>query len=154
MFSILNRILPLAFFFVGANQVYCFDLVKTGLAVDSINYKDILLDKWKFHPGDNMDWARSEFDDNTWGSINPSKDVTELSALWDNGICWMRLTLPIPDATTTNKLALLIKQTGACVLVGQSPAEFIRTFRLNRAAVLLPKQNNNIRYRCVYGGVF
>ena len=113
MLSILNRILALAVLFLVAHQVYCFDSQNTRLIVDSINYEGILLDNWKFHPGDNMDWAHPEFDDSTWGSINPSNDVAELSAFWDNGICWMRLTLSMADATINNKLALLIEQTGA-----------------------------------------
>ena len=113
MLSILNRIFALAILLLVAHQVYCFDSQNTSLIVDSINYEGMLLDSWKFHPGDNMDWALPEFDDSTWGPINPSNDVTELPALRDTGICWMRLTLSVTDATIIDKLALLVEQTGA-----------------------------------------
>jgi hypothetical protein len=49
---------------------------------------------------------KPEFEDSNWGSINPSKDVTELAALWDNGIGWMRLTISRADAIIINKLDL------------------------------------------------
>ena len=36
----------------------------------------VLLDKnWKFHVGDNPDFAKPEFDDSAWENIDPTKDI-------------------------------------------------------------------------------
>lgn len=52
----------------------------------------VLLDKdWKFQTGDKPDYAKPDFDDSKWPSINPVIDIHELSQ--KKGIVWFRLHL-------------------------------------------------------------
>lgn len=53
--------------------------------------------KWKFHRGDNLDWAKPELDDADWKIINPS-EVWERQGV-DNydGYAWYRLTFFLPE---------------------------------------------------------
>ena len=40
------------------------------------------LDKgWKWHAGDNADWARPAFDDATWEQIDPGQDIMDIPQL-------------------------------------------------------------------------
>ncbi len=44
--------------------------------IDSLPQQGILLDKgWKWHAGDNPDFAKADFDDSAWESIDPTKDI-------------------------------------------------------------------------------
>jgi hypothetical protein len=48
--------------------------------IDSLPSNGVLLDKgWKWHPGDNPEWAKIDFDDSAWASIDPTKEITELA---------------------------------------------------------------------------
>ncbi len=43
--------------------------------IDSLPEQGILLDKgWKYQAGDNPDWAKADFDDSKWESIDPTKE--------------------------------------------------------------------------------
>ena len=47
--------------------------------IDSLPAKGILLDKgWKFHEGDNPEWAKPDMDDSKWQSITLSDYSTYL----------------------------------------------------------------------------
>ena len=44
--------------------------------IDSLPQKGILFNKgWKWYAGDNLEWAKPEFDDAKWESIDPTKDI-------------------------------------------------------------------------------
>lgn len=50
--------------------------------IDSLPPQGILLDKgWKWHAGDHPDWAKPNFDDSAWESIDPTKDIMDLPQL-------------------------------------------------------------------------
>ena len=70
---------------------------KEAFRIDSIPTKGILLDKgWKWHAGDNPDFAKPDFDDSKWESIDPTKDIMELPQIPRNGqISWLRLKFKI-----------------------------------------------------------
>ncbi|WP_435357819.1 7TM diverse intracellular signaling domain-containing protein [Emticicia sp. SJ17W-69] len=82
--------------------------------IDSIPQQGILLDKgWKFHVGDNPDFAKPDFDDSEWSSIDPTQDVMDLIQCRKSPIIWLRLRL-LPNNEFDDKfLALIVKQTGA-----------------------------------------
>ncbi|MCU0339045.1 MAG: hypothetical protein MUE30_04115 [Spirosomaceae bacterium] len=43
--------------------------------IDSLPTQGILLDKgWKWHGGDNPEFAKPDFDDSAWEGIDPTKD--------------------------------------------------------------------------------
>ena len=63
--------------------------------LDSLPTAGVLLDKgWTFHAGDNLDFARPEFDDKSWEPLNPALDIFELPQVPKTGkIGWLRLHL-------------------------------------------------------------
>ncbi len=82
--------------------------------IDSIPQQGILLDKgWKWHAGDNPDFAKPDFDASKWESIDPTNDIMDLDKLRKSSICWLRIPIYISDTTILKKLALVVKQTGA-----------------------------------------
>ncbi len=83
--------------------------------IDSLPEQGILLDKgWKWHAGDNPDWAKADFDDSKWESIDPTKDIFNLPQVSQKGdIFWLRLPLLVSDSTLKEALIMTIRQSGA-----------------------------------------
>ncbi len=88
---------------------------RVAFRIDSLPPQGILLDKgWKWHAGDNPDFAKVDFDDSKWESIDPTKDIMDLPQVRKAGIGWLRLNLHI-DST-------LLQQQAITLLVGQTAA--------------------------------
>jgi two-component system, NtrC family, sensor kinase len=87
----------------------------TPLHSDSLLMKGILLDKgWKFNTGDNPEWAKPNFNDEAWQSIDPTLDVHQsLPQIPQSGISWFRIHLPVGNEIQKKQLALIIQQSGA-----------------------------------------
>ena len=86
--------------------------------IDSLPKQVILLDKgWKWHPGDNPDFAKPDFDDSKWEDIDPTKDIMDLPQVRKAGIGWLRLNLHV-DSTLLQQhaITLLVSQVAASVL--------------------------------------
>ena len=65
----------------------------------------VLLNKgWKWHAGDNPDWAKPEFDDSAWEDIDPTQDIMDLPKVRKAGIGWIRLHIQI-DSTLARESA-------------------------------------------------
>ena len=75
----------------------------------------VLLDRdWKFHAGDNPEWAAPGFDDRAWQSIDPTLEIRDIKQLQQAGYGWFRLTLIIDDSNILKRQpVLLINQAGA-----------------------------------------
>lgn len=72
----------------------------------------ILLDKgWKFQSGDNPDFAKINFDDSQWQSVNPAQNFHGIPNI-QKGISWFRIYLQF-SPTIERDLAMLIEQNGA-----------------------------------------
>lgn len=57
-----------------------------------IRYPNEVLDKgWRYHSGDNPAWARPDFDDSRWDTLNPTQPRRYLPASLSSGISWLRL---------------------------------------------------------------
>ncbi len=85
---------------------------RTIFKIDSLPANGILLDKnWKWHAGDNPDWAKADFDDSTWESIDPTLVIPELKSKLSNQPLWLRLKFK--SSTTKNNLFISVKQSGA-----------------------------------------
>ncbi|WP_421796146.1 ATP-binding protein [Haliscomenobacter sp.] len=82
--------------------------------IDSLPKEGVLLNQgWKWHAGDHPDWAKVDFDDSQWESIDPTRDIFELPRLDKSGeIFWLRLHLAM-DPKGRQPLAMLIQQSGA-----------------------------------------
>jgi signal transduction histidine kinase len=81
------------------------------LRIDSLPKQGIVLDKgWKWHAGDNPDWAKPEFDDARWQDIDPSKDIVQLTNISTDQPLWLRIKL---NPRAAKNYALSISQSGA-----------------------------------------
>ena len=81
--------------------------------IDSLPTEGVLLDKgWKFHTGDNPDWAKAGFDDSAWKPIDPTKDIAALPEIFNAQIKWLRLDFEVKNKLP-NPLGIAINQAGA-----------------------------------------
>ena len=81
--------------------------------IDSLPTEGVLLNKgWKFHIGDNLDWAKPDFDDSAWTPIDPTKDVAALPEIFNAQIKWLRLDFEVKNKLP-NPLGIAINQAGA-----------------------------------------
>ena len=79
--------------------------------INSLPTEGVLLDKgWKFHTGDNPEWAKANFDDSVWESIDPTKDLINLPQIQNGKVGWMRLTVKIDSSILLRQMALNIQQ--------------------------------------------
>jgi signal transduction histidine kinase len=94
--------------------IYVFSQQREVFRIDSLPKEGILLNQgWKWHTGDNPEWAKADFNDAKWGDIDPTKDIFELPQLPRSGeIGWFRIHLLI-DSSITQQLVMLIQQSGA-----------------------------------------
>jgi two-component system, NtrC family, sensor kinase len=84
------------------------------LRIDSLITEGVLLDKsWKFHAGDNPDWAKPNFDAGSWAGIDPTKDIMDLPQIQDGKIGWLRLQIEMDSSLLPQPLALAVIQAVA-----------------------------------------
>jgi signal transduction histidine kinase len=100
-----------------------FLLSLAGLAqtirIDSLPAEGVLLDKvgppggWHWQLGDNPDFAKPDFDDSDWATLDPTKDIFELPQLPKDGtVFWLRLRFSMANPNQI-PLALIVLQVGA-----------------------------------------
>jgi signal transduction histidine kinase len=81
--------------------------------IDSLPTKGVLLNKnWKWYAGDNPDFAKSDFNNSTWESIDPTKDIMDLPQIFDSNIKWLRLDFVV-KSKFSEQIGLSISQSGA-----------------------------------------
>jgi len=86
------------------------------LTLDDIEKGGALLVNWKYHPGDDQEWANPAFDDTEWESTESTwLFLNEIPRIGWEGIGWFRLHLSVPDERLWHTpLALrVIYQAGA-----------------------------------------
>jgi signal transduction histidine kinase len=71
---------------------------------------DTLLNGWKFHAGDNGQWADPAFDDSKWQAIDPGQDITTFSQLNNIGTGWLRLHIKTDTAIANQQLFAWVAQ--------------------------------------------
>ena len=87
-----------------------------ALTLDTLEKGIFLTGPWKYHLGDDLEWASPSFDDTEWESIDSTLSFLEgMSGNETEGIGWFRLHLSIPDERLWHMpLALnVVFQTGA-----------------------------------------
>ena len=68
------------------------------LTLDDIEKGGALLVNWKYHPGDDQEWANPAFDDTEWESTESTwLFLGEMPRSGWEGIGWFRLHLSVPD---------------------------------------------------------
>ncbi len=74
----------------------------------------ILLNKdWKFHAGDDMQWAQTGYEDSDWISVDPSDELHHLPEVRKTNIGWFRLNLVVDSALLGKTFAFIISSSGA-----------------------------------------
>jgi len=71
---------------------------------------------WRFHAGDSVQWAGSDYDDSHWTKINTSFEEKEIKTLKQAGfkqIGWFRTTVSFDSAAIQKSLAIKITNSGA-----------------------------------------
>ena len=106
--KIFSAILILALFCVE----YCFSQNTTEIIhIDKLPPDGVLLDKgWKFHTGDNPEYANPNLDDSKWLPIDPTKGIHDIAPFAKTGIGWLRVKLALSNDLQKEQLALLIRQ--------------------------------------------
>ena len=83
------------------------------LQIDSLPKSGILLDKgWKYKVGDDLTWAKVDFDDASWASIDPNQELSKLPDIRNTQVKWLRIDFEIKKAFP-KPLGIAINQAGA-----------------------------------------
>lgn len=64
----------------------------------------VVLDSWRVHEGDDMTWARPEFNDSTWTKTSSPEETPGLLVL--SGFRWYRTTVELPEQLERRELAI------------------------------------------------
>jgi two-component system NtrC family sensor kinase len=88
--------------------------VESVYKIDSLPPGGLTLDKgWKWQTGDEPGFAKPDFDDSKWESIDPSKDISDLPQLATPGVIfWLRLHFTFTHPPL-KALGVMIRQSGA-----------------------------------------
>ena len=82
--------------------------------INSIPTEGVLLDKgWKFQVGDNLDFAKVDFDDSQWDTVSLSNYQQYQPFLKKTPIAWFRIQLSLSSLAAEKQIALSISQLGA-----------------------------------------
>ncbi len=72
------------------------------LTLDAVEAGTSLQGTWKYHPGDNPEWASPTFNDATWESTDTLLLQDSLPESGWEGIGWFRVHLSVPDEQLRN----------------------------------------------------
>ena len=78
--------------------------------LNKLSKQDTLLSGWKFHTGDNKQWAAPAFDDSKWKATDPGQDITGFSELKKAGIGWIRLHIKVDSSLKKEQLTAWVFQ--------------------------------------------
>ncbi len=96
-------------YFIGLDT-----LGQSVLRIDSLPASGVVLNKgWKWHSGDNPMWAKPDFDDSHWDTLNPVQGMNHLNRLPRQGIGWLRIRMRIAPNLRGQNVGLNILQAGA-----------------------------------------
>ena len=67
---------------------------------------------WRFHPGDDMRWSASNFDDSDWAQLSSGRSWTKQGYPRLGGFAWYRFTIQVPDGSKQVGLLMAPIATG------------------------------------------
>lgn len=83
------------------------------LRIDRVTERGVLLKKgWKYNIGDDLAWAKPEYDDKGWKNIDPTQEIAHLPQIFNEEIKWLRLSFEITNHLPL-PLGIAINQAGA-----------------------------------------
>ena len=109
-FVLILHLILIAFGFIGATVAQDSDTIPDKLVLklnEANSGLDLSVYPWKYHPGDNPEWASPTFDDTEWEAIFTLGTLTLLpqgelpKSGWD-GIGWFRLHVSVPNKQLWN----------------------------------------------------
>lgn len=96
------------------NLLYIFLLCSYLLSALPIAAQTASPASWRYHPGDNLDWADPEFDDSSWELVDTRLRPAQFSKIDWQGVGWFRLHVNLPPSSVTSmSLGMFIEQAGA-----------------------------------------
>ncbi|GAB3989465.1 hypothetical protein GCM10028807_14430 [Spirosoma daeguense] len=100
--------------------LYLITLTTRGQAtvyVDSLPSKGLLLNMaWKWHMGDNSDWAKPQFNDARWDTLTPTRTIGSIHQLPQQGIGWLRIRFHVAPQLRGKPISIILEQSGATEL--------------------------------------
>jgi two-component system, NtrC family, sensor kinase len=97
--------LILCFFYLSSYAQQTDDFHLDRLPTEGV----LLVKNWKWHAGDNPDFAKADFDDSGWEGIDPTQSLPQLKKIDTQQPLWLRIKL----TDLPQNIALSIKQSGA-----------------------------------------
>lgn len=89
----------------------CFAQEAEAFQIDSLPKQGILLDKdWKWHQGDNPEWAKADYDDSDWEKINPTQGIEDLNQVQKAGNGWFRLHFKVDSSLLNSVVSIMVMQ--------------------------------------------
>lgn len=67
-----------------------------------------LQDRWRFHPGDDLQWAEPDYDDSEWSVISTNLSEPDLAFIDWEGIGWFRIELRVDETLRAKPVALIV----------------------------------------------
>jgi len=67
---------------------------------------------WRYHPGDNLDWAALEFDDSLWELVDTRLNPAQFSKIDWRGIGWFRVHITLLPPAMGKSSGIFIEQAG------------------------------------------
>ena len=103
----------LLFTFLFISNAFSQDSIAKDVNITNIPNEGLLLNNgWKFQAGDNPEWARNDYNDSSWSTINPTKDIYDLPENSKKGICWLRLHI-YSGNDIDKQFSIFLQQSGA-----------------------------------------
>jgi two-component system NtrC family sensor kinase len=78
--------------------------------LNKLSKQDTVLSGWKFHAGDDAQWAGTTFNDSNWQPVDPGQDIQSFTQLKKPGIGWLRLHIRVDGSVTGQELAAWVSQ--------------------------------------------
>jgi serine phosphatase RsbU (regulator of sigma subunit) len=74
----------------------------------------IVIENWRYHPGDALEWAKPSFDDRSWEVTYARLTARQMPESKWNGIGWFRAHIVVDSSLWSVPLGILVDQWGAC----------------------------------------
>ena len=101
-----------AFFPFGVGKTFSQDTAARIFRIDTLPSQGILLNKgWRFHAGDNPEWAKPSLDDRKWDDIDPTLELNYLPQVRKEPVGWFRFKLYIDSSLLNKPLAFQVFQS-------------------------------------------